>query len=148
MASTIVSNVGAVKGLDCQSFVGLRPSPNVRNFNCVRTTNKGSPGRFIIRASESPRDGPVRKLGRSDAECEAAVVAGDVPEAPPVPPKAAAPAGTPVVPLLVSKEIESNSSKPYGIAVEFAKMLLEIIVRINIKYVVLTFWVFFFLLSI
>lgn len=126
MATAIVnvpSNVAAVKGLDCQSFVGLRPSPNVRSFNCVRTAKKRGPGRFAIRASESPRDGPLRKLGRSDAECEADVVAGNVPEAPPVPPKAAAPAGTPVVPLLVSKEIKSNSSKPSGVALEFAKIV-------------------------
>lgn len=108
MASTIVnvpSNVGAVKGLDCQSFVGLRSLTNVRSLNCVRTAIKASPRRrFVVRASEQ-RDAPVRKLGMSDAECEAAVVAGNVPEAPLVLPKAAAPAGTPVVPSLVSQEI-------------------------------------------
>ena len=54
----------------------------------------------------------MKKLGRSDAECEAAVVAGNVPEAPPVPPKPASPAGTPVVPLLVSvKDITGFSNK-------------------------------------
>lgn len=109
MGSTIVtapSNVGAAKGLDCQSFVGLRPFTSVRRLDCVRTSIKASSRRLVVRASE-PSDGFPRKLGMSDAECEAAVVAGNVPEAPPVPPKAAAPAGTPVVPSLVSQAIES-----------------------------------------
>ena len=51
----------------------------------------------MVKASET-----VKKFGLSDAECEAAVVAGKIPEAPPVPPKPAAPAGTPLVPALVS----------------------------------------------
>lgn len=110
MASTIVNlptSIGALKDLDCNGYVGLRPSNlSFRKLNCVGTTIKASPSsRFSIRASESG-DGPTKKLGRSDAECEAAVVAGNVPLAPPLPPKPAAPAGTPVVPSLVSKIIE------------------------------------------
>lgn len=56
---------------------------------------------LVIRASESG-NGHAKKLGMSDAECEAAVAAGNVPDAPPVPPKPAAPAGTPIVQPLVS----------------------------------------------
>ena len=105
MASAIPNapfNVRTVKDLDCQSYVGLRPSVNFK-FNCVRVASRSRPSHLVVRASESHNGaGPLKKLGLSDAECEAAVVAGNVPEAPPVPPKPAAPAGTPVVPSLVS----------------------------------------------
>lgn len=106
MASTVLNapnSVRRISGLDCGSYVGLRPSPNL-NFLCVRSSaNVRSPRLFVVRASDE-RDAQVKKLRRSDAECEADVVAGNVPEAPPVPPKPASPAGTPVVPLLVSVE--------------------------------------------
>lgn len=107
MASTIInlpSNVAAMKGLDCQSYAGLRPLASPKALNCiVRSSAKSNPTRLlVVRASEA-HNGPLQKLGLSDAECEAAVVAGKVPEAPPVPPKPKAPAGTPVVPTLVSE---------------------------------------------
>ncbi|KAF3447626.1 hypothetical protein FNV43_RR12813 [Rhamnella rubrinervis] len=128
MASTIVnvpSNVGAVKGLDCQSFVGLRPLTNVRSLNCVRTSIKASPPRrFAVRASEQ-RDAPARKLGMSDAECEAAVVAGNVPDAPPVPPKAAAPAGTPVVPSLPLNRRPRRNRKSPALRASFQETTLS-----------------------
>lgn len=104
MASTVLNapnSVQRINGLDWGSYVGLKRSPN-SNFLCVRTSaNVRSPRLFVVGASEE-RDAHMKKLGRSDAECEAAVVAGNIPEAPPVPPKPASPAGTPVVPLLVS----------------------------------------------
>ncbi|KAK1548830.1 hypothetical protein Q3G72_007343 [Acer saccharum] len=86
--------------LTCQKYVGLKPSTasvNSSRFSCRRltTTTVKSQGVFVVKASET-----VKKLGLSDAECEAAVVAGKIPEAPPVPPKPAAPAGTPLVPAL------------------------------------------------
>lgn len=101
MASTVFyapCGSPSIKPLDYQNYVGLRPSFTVR-FNGVKTTVKAR--RLVVKASES-HDGPMKKLGMSDDECEAAVVAGNIPEAPPVPPKPAAPAGTPVVPSLVS----------------------------------------------
>ena len=55
----------------------------------------------MVRASER-HDGHVKKIEMSIEECEAAVVAGNVPEAPPVPPKPAAPVGTPLIQPLVS----------------------------------------------
>ncbi|GAB4844167.1 Delta-aminolevulinic acid dehydratase 1, chloroplastic [Ancistrocladus abbreviatus] len=94
-------NVGSIKGHYYQNYVGLRPLLN-KNFVCIHPTNKenSSPRlRFIVRASEK-RAESIKKMGLTDAECEAAVVAGNVPEAPPVPPRPAAPAGTPVVPSL------------------------------------------------
>jgi porphobilinogen synthase len=104
MASSIVNvpcNFQAIKGLDCHNYVGLKPSTNSK-FSCVKTAIRVRPQHlFVVRASEK-HDGPIQKMGLSDAECEAAVVAGNVPEAPPVPPKPAAPAGTPVVPSFVS----------------------------------------------
>ena len=102
MASTVVNlscNVGATKVLDRANYMGLKPSMN-SNFVCVRSTNRACNRRlFVVRASEMHDD---KKMGLSDAECEAAVVAGNVPKAPPVPPMPVAPAGTPVVATLVS----------------------------------------------
>lgn len=109
MASTVLNSpctVGAAKfdyvGLK-QTAVGnhkfLYSRPSSASVKQRRSTN------FTIRASEKHHDGPIKKLGLSDAECEAAVVAGNVPEAPPIPPKPAAPSGTPVVPSLVSFQI-------------------------------------------
>ncbi|KAF2296717.1 hypothetical protein GH714_001411 [Hevea brasiliensis] len=116
MASTIFnapSAVASMKGVDCKNYVGLKPIVNDLKFNVVKTSVKAVPKRvFIVRASET-RDGPMKKLGLSDAECEAAVVAGNVPEAPPVPPKPAAPAGTPVVPSLpLSRRPRRNRKSP------------------------------------
>lgn len=89
--------IGAIEALDCATYVRFKPLVN-QHFVCVRSLNKAcSRGRlFTVRASEK-HDGPIRKMGLSDEECEAAVVAGNVPEAPPPPPTPAAPAGTPVV---------------------------------------------------
>lgn len=98
--------VRTAKGLECQNYVGLRAPTNLK-FNNVRTAMKAQPPRlFVVRASEHnnvPRSS--NKVGLSDAECEAAVVAGNAPEAPPVPPKPAPPAGTPVVSSLVSAHV-------------------------------------------
>jgi len=104
MASSIVNvPFQAMKGVDCH-YVGLKPSTSSK-FSCVKTAIRvRSPRLFVVRASEK-HDGPIKKLGLSEAECEAAVVAGNVPEAPPMPPKPAAPAGTPVVPSYVSISI-------------------------------------------
>lgn len=109
MASTVFHaprscSAPSVKSLDCRMYVGLKPSVNLRlKFNYDKATVKArQSGRlFIVKAGET-RDGEIKKLGLSDAECEAAVVAGNAPEAPPVSPKPAAPAGTPLVPSLVS----------------------------------------------
>lgn len=109
MASTVFhaprsSSAPSVKSLDCRMYVGLKPSVNLRlKFNYDKATVKARQSRrlFIVKAGET-RDWEIKKLGLSDAECEAAVVAGNAPEAPPVPPKPAAPAGTPLVPSLVS----------------------------------------------
>lgn len=109
MASTVIHAPGAcsspsIKFVDSQNYIGLKPSVNLRlKFNFVKTTVKVRQSQclFIVKAGET-RDGPIKKLGLTDAECEAAVVAGNAPEAPPLPPKPTAPAGTPVVPSLVS----------------------------------------------
>lgn len=102
MASTIVKPQWSFSGFDCQQYVGLKPSRSAK-FSFLQAASRRQPSRrlFVVRASENHNDS-IKKLGMTDAECEAAVVAGNVPEAPPVPPKPAAPAGTPVVPSLVS----------------------------------------------
>ncbi|KAK6938391.1 Delta-aminolevulinic acid dehydratase [Dillenia turbinata] len=115
MASAFVNvpcNVGAIKGLDSQTYVGLKPSLN-QQFNCVMPKIMANPRRvLVVRASER-RSEPIPKMGLTDEECEAAVVAGNVPEAPPVPPKSAAPAGTPVVPSLpLNRRPRRNRKSP------------------------------------
>lgn len=100
MASTLFNascSFPSIKVIDCKSHVGLRSNVSqVRVASLpIATSQRRS---LVVRAS----NGHAKKLGRSDAECEAAVAAGDVPEAPPVPPKPVAPAGTPVIQPLVS----------------------------------------------
>ncbi|KAL4371754.1 hypothetical protein AHAS_Ahas06G0197400 [Arachis hypogaea] len=83
---------------------------------------------FAVRASDSHNGnhaGLLHKLGLSDTKCEATVVAGNVPEAPPVPPKLASPVGTLVVPSLASLTqpedagTEGSFSKDDNITCEF-----------------------------
>ncbi|XP_028107447.1 delta-aminolevulinic acid dehydratase, chloroplastic-like [Camellia sinensis] len=127
MASIVVNlpcNVGAIKGLDCANYVGLKPSVN-HNFVCVRPQSKACNRRrlLIVRASETC-DGPMRKMGLSDEECEAAVVAGNVPQAPPVPPKRAPPAGTPVVPALPLNRRPRRNRKSPAVRAAFQETIL------------------------
>ena len=101
MASTTALNSGCNVGgvVVNRNPLFLRPSSST----LVKQSWRRSPKlRFTVRASETHADGPTKKLGLSDAECEAAVVAGNVPEAPPIPSKPAAPSGSPVVPSLVN----------------------------------------------
>ncbi|KAL2520339.1 Delta-aminolevulinic acid dehydratase 1 [Forsythia ovata] len=53
-----------------------------------------------VRACNTNDNIAIKKREMSNEVCEAAVVAGNIPEAPPAPSKPAAPAGTPVVPSL------------------------------------------------
>ncbi|KAI3885219.1 hypothetical protein MKW98_002611 [Papaver atlanticum] len=81
-------------------------------FNTGRGIKIQSPSRFIIKASNE-KEASLKKLGLTDAECEAAVVAGNAPDAPPVPPKPAAPSGTPLVSLLpLNKRPRRNRKSP------------------------------------
>lgn len=87
-------------------YVGLRPLTVHQNILCVRPNSIKITSRGLtVRAGEIRDNGPIKKLGISDEECEAAVVAGNIPEAPTAPAKPAAPAGTPVVASLVSSHI-------------------------------------------
>ena len=100
MASMTINSVnfGTAKGVKFE-YVGLKVHQNV---TCVKPHSvKFAPRTLTVNAAEAHGDGPVKKMGKSDEECEAAVVAGNVPEAPPVPPKPSAPAGTPLVTPLV-----------------------------------------------
>lgn len=115
MAST-VSNAPAlsIKRFD---YIGLKPSMNL-NFRCLGTSIKAPLRRPIsLRISairtEEKQNGPMQKMGSSNEECEATVAAGNVPEAPPVPPKAAAPFGTPLVtPLPLKRRPRRNRKSP------------------------------------
>ncbi|KAI8005155.1 hypothetical protein LOK49_LG08G01589 [Camellia lanceoleosa] len=66
----------------------------------------------------------MRKMGLSDEECEAAVVAGNVPQAPPVPPKPAPPAGTPVVPALPLNRRPRRNRKSPALRAAFQETIL------------------------
>ncbi|KAM0976486.1 hypothetical protein FF1_019459 [Malus domestica] len=108
MASTIV-NVGPILGLD---YVALRPAKPLKlNSGRIQIKTTRPQRLFSIRASDG--DGSIGKTRLSDAECEAAVVAGNPPQAPPAPPKPAAPAGTPVVSSLpISRRPRRNRRSP------------------------------------
>lgn len=113
MASAMFNAPGGVrtaKGIDRQNYVGLRPDWKFNASITVKTAaNVRSSRRLHTVRSSQKHDEPIKKLGMSDAECEAAVVTGNVPEAPPIPPKPAAPAGTPVVSSLVSTSNDIGS---------------------------------------
>ncbi|KAM7256805.1 hypothetical protein ACFE04_012546 [Oxalis oulophora] len=89
------------------------------NFNNKKKTTTTTTTRvglttFLVKAASQSHNGvPATKLGLTNAECEAAIVAGNVPDAPPPPPKPAAPAGTPVVPSLpLTRRPRRNRSSP------------------------------------
>lgn len=95
-------NFGAAKAAKFD-YVGLKPLKVHQNITSVRPHSvKFAPRILTVKAAEAQGDGQVKRKGKSDEECEAAVVSGIVPEAPPVPPKPSAPAGTPVATPLVS----------------------------------------------
>ncbi|CAI0393100.1 unnamed protein product [Linum tenue] len=121
MASTIFnassSLPATLKGLDCNTYKptlgNLRfiASPNKKSIT-VPSSSSPAPKRRVLPLAKATSDVPV-KTGLSDAECEAAVAAGNVPEAPPVPPTPLAPAGTPVVPSLpLSRRPRRNRRSP------------------------------------
>ncbi|KAG6388665.1 hypothetical protein SASPL_150097 [Salvia splendens] len=102
-------NFGAAKAMNFE-YVGLKMHQNITSArpHSVKFVPRG-----LIVNAEAQGEGPVKKLGKSDEECEAAVVAGIVPEAPPVPPKPAAPAGTPLAtPLPLSRRPRRNRRSP------------------------------------
>lgn len=101
MASTIFHAPPRPCSAALPDYSGLKPSsPALVSVKFLQRPRSRS--LLLVKASES-----AKKLGLTDAECEAAVVAGKIPEAPPVPPKPAAPAGTPLISHLVSEQINS-----------------------------------------
>ncbi|KAL0438105.1 UNVERIFIED_CONTAM: Delta-aminolevulinic acid dehydratase 1, chloroplastic [Sesamum latifolium] len=115
MASVMLNSVNCSGGRAVKfDYVGLKPLKVHQNILSVRPHSvKISPRMLTVRAGETRENGPIKKMGKSDAECEAAVVAGNIPEAPPVPPKPAAPAGTPVVSSLpISRRPRRNRRTP------------------------------------
>ncbi|KAI3464523.1 hypothetical protein Pfo_021186 [Paulownia fortunei] len=115
MASMMLNSVNFSAGRAVKvDYVGLKPLKVHQNIVCVRPHSIKIAQRMLtIMAGEIREDGPVKKMGMSDEECEAAVVAGNIPEAPPVPPKPAAPAGTPDVSSLpLSRRPRRNRRSP------------------------------------
>ncbi|XP_068643060.1 delta-aminolevulinic acid dehydratase, chloroplastic [Aristolochia californica] len=107
--STPATNCSPIKNLDGPSQVGLKFLAKKKFLSVIKSKK---PRIAVIRASEKG-DAHVQSSGLSIEECEAAVVDGNPPEAPPVPPKAAAPAGTPVVPsLLLTRRPRRNRKSP------------------------------------
>lgn len=88
-----------------RSVVMAAMTLNSLNFGAGKVVKFDSMGMKPLKVAPRTLTLKVEDEGRakrSDEECEAAVVAGNVPEAPPVPPTPAAPTGTPVVTPLVS----------------------------------------------
>lgn len=98
--AAIFVNLVAIKSFDSPRFADLQTgSVHPRSFRPIINQNRRV---LVVKASESKNEWPIKKTQMSDAECEAAVVAGNAPFAPPVPPVPASPSGTPVVSPLVS----------------------------------------------
>ncbi|KAK4391064.1 Delta-aminolevulinic acid dehydratase 1, chloroplastic [Sesamum angolense] len=115
MASMMLNSVNCSGGSAVKfDYVGLKPLKVHQNILPIRPHSvKISPRMLTVRAGETRENGPLKKMGMTDAECEAAVVAGNIPEAPPVPPKPAAPAGTPVASSLrLSRRPRRNRRTP------------------------------------
>ncbi|RZC74727.1 hypothetical protein C5167_050210 [Papaver somniferum] len=113
MMAVSPSNFATIRELKGQSHTGLKMNTRTNQvyFNTGRVIKIQS-SRFVIKASNE-KEASLKKLGLTDAECEAAVVAGNAPDAPPVPPKPAAPAGTPLVSLLpLNKRPRRNRKSP------------------------------------
>lgn len=98
MASMALNSVNFGAGKSVKfDYVGLKPLKMHQNILSLRPHSvKIAPRMLAVKADAAHDDGRVKKIGKSDEECEAAVVAGNIPVAPPVPPKPAAPVGTPV----------------------------------------------------
>ncbi|XP_057549080.1 delta-aminolevulinic acid dehydratase, chloroplastic [Amaranthus tricolor] len=123
MASTFVSNnipcnVGSIKGFNnSQKFVGFGSSLVFGNRKiCLKNWgNSGfvSPSQLVVKASEKRENLIQEKKGLSIEECEAAVVSGNAPSAPPVSPKPRAPANTPLIsPLSLGRRPRRNRRSP------------------------------------
>ncbi|KAI3834051.1 hypothetical protein MKX03_033013 [Papaver bracteatum] len=118
MASTMISvspsNFATIRELKAQTHAGLKLNGRTNQvyFNTGGMIKVRSSSRLIIKASNE-KESSLKKLGLTDEECEAAVVAGNAPEAPLVPPKPAAPAGTPLASLLpLNKRPRRNRKSP------------------------------------
>nr|DAD35153.1 TPA_asm: hypothetical protein HUJ06_005793 [Nelumbo nucifera] len=92
------SNVPASKHLDGKKHVGLRSSAtNVKFVINAGHAIKTPSSRFFLVIKASNEQETSKRSGLSIGDCGSAVVAGIIPEALPVPPKPAAPVGTPLV---------------------------------------------------
>lgn len=107
MASTFV-NLVAIKSFNSADL--QTGSVNPRSFRPVINQKRRV---LVVKASQSGNEWPIKKTQMSDAECEAAVVAGNAPLAPPVPPVPTSPSGTPVVsPLPLNRRPRRNRRSP------------------------------------
>ncbi|KAL7117943.1 hypothetical protein ACP275_03G104400 [Erythranthe tilingii] len=115
MASMMLNSVNYGSSTTVKfEYMGLKPLKVNQSIFCVRPHSiKIAPRTLTVRAGEARDSGSINKTGMSDEDCEAAVVAGNVPDAPPVPPKPAAPAGTPAVSSLqISRRPRRNRRSP------------------------------------
>ncbi|KAL8125334.1 delta-aminolevulinic acid dehydratase, chloroplastic [Apium graveolens] len=107
MAATFV-NLFAIKSFNSPRLADLQTG-SVHPRSLINHNRRV----LVVKASESKNEWPIKKTQMSDAECEAAVVAGNAPFAPPVPPLPASPSGTPVVsPLPLSRRPRRNRRSP------------------------------------
>ncbi|CAH9108926.1 unnamed protein product [Cuscuta europaea] len=110
--------------LSCSSSIigalkfNLKSEPIVKFSPVVQPSIRSTPPRviFLIKSSSNNGSGSSllsKNVGMTCADCEATVVAGNIPEAPPVPPKPVAPAGTPIATSLpLSRRPRRNRKSP------------------------------------
>ncbi|XP_020094573.1 delta-aminolevulinic acid dehydratase, chloroplastic-like [Ananas comosus] len=112
MASTIsfsTANVQLIRVGNDHSYVGLRPISPQSCVSFVRRAKANSS--MVIRASNE-QETSVKTSGRTIEECEAAAVAGNFPDPPPLY-RPSGPEGTPLVkPLLLPRRPRRNRKSP------------------------------------
>ncbi|XXG79891.1 hypothetical protein AAC387_Pa09g0861 [Persea americana] len=113
----------SIRKLEGQSYVGLRPTTNRRLVRAARRIKLSHPV-SAIRANDD-REASVKSSGMSIEECEAAVVAGNAPQAPPPRPTPAAPAGTPVVSSLPLSRRPRRNRKSAALRASFQETTLS-----------------------
>lgn len=94
-------HVRVVRSIDDKIYVGLRPLSS-RTYVSVKRESKARS--FAVVRASSENEVPVKNSGMSIEECEAAAVAGNFPDPPPVY-RPQGPKGTPVVSPLVRHEV-------------------------------------------
>lgn len=116
-------NAISLRKLDTQNYVGLKPFTNRKFVHAARPVKLQQPF-SVIRANDE-HEASVKNKGMSIEECEAAVVAGNVPEAPPARPRPASPPGTPLVTSLALPRRPRRNRRSAALRASFQETTLS-----------------------